>query len=133
MLGELEHLKIMTTDDPSKRSTGEATGYGPGRRSRSTGGAHRAPDHTGGFLGGGTPVTGPPRGWRPVSYFLKKIGKRYSVHCQFTLAVQFAEDMYSKQPKMDDDTYNFDTVNVLHPQSWKRLSEIERCYAAEHK
>jgi hypothetical protein len=34
---------------------------------------------------------------------------------------------------MDDDVYNFDTVNVLHPQSWKRLSEIERCYAAERK
>jgi hypothetical protein len=47
--------------------------------------------------------------------------------------VQFAEDMYSKQTKMDDDEYNFDTVDVLHPQGWKRLSEIERCHAAERK
>ena len=108
-------------------STSESTGYGPGHRSRSTGGDHR------GFFGGEAPVTGPHRVWRPVSYFLKKIGKRYSAHCQFTLTEQFPEDMYSKQPKMDDDVYNLDTVNVLHPQSWKRLSEIERCYAAERK
>ena len=44
-------------------STGEATGCGagagPGRRSRSTGGAHRPPDRTGFFLEEGPPGTGP--------------------------------------------------------------------------
>jgi hypothetical protein len=41
--------------------------------------------------------------------------------------------MYYKQPKKDDDGYHFGTVNVLHPQSRKRLSEIERYYVAARK
>jgi len=40
---------------------------------------------------------------------------------------------YYKQPKKDDDGYDFVTINVLYPQSRKRLSEIERYYTAAHK
>jgi hypothetical protein len=32
--------------------------------------------------------------------------------------------------KKDQHGYHFGTVNVLPPQSKKRLAEIERCYAA---
>jgi hypothetical protein len=66
-----------------KRKSKNPTGYSPSPRSRSTVGAHRAPDHTGGFLGGWATGTGPHRGFSrggghrhrtaPVFFFVKKI------------------------------------------------------------
>ncbi len=133
---------------------------GPGRRE----GGHRTPDHTGVFLGWDTPVTGPHRGfsrgvsptpdrtggflggggtgtgphrvWRPVSYFLKKIGKRTPIFhfvnhpevsdVYIASILEFAQDMYYKQTKNNDHGYHYGTVNVLNPHRSQRLPEIER-------
>ncbi len=54
----------------------------------------------------------------------------------FTLAVSgnsLRTCFYYKQPKKDDDGYHLGTVNVRHPQSRKRLSEIEWYYADARK
>ena len=79
---------------------------------------HRAPDRTGDFSRGGAPDR------------LKILVKGTELSDVYSSIWEFAQDMYYKQPKKDDDGYHFGTVNVLYPQSWKRLSEIERCYAA---